>query len=148
MHFFSFTSSNSQVLFLIYNSYKSWSTRFISLKMAVGFFIFHSVSFLLKFIFLITKMCWLFYFNIKATHSFAPTNFENFSNFENSRISAWDGAPQKLIKRQTFWTYRPPSHKTVFLGVQEVFLLKIWEFRRTLRNFEILGEIIAKQLHI
>ena len=38
------------------------STRFVSLKLCVGFSIFDSVSFLLKFIFLFDKMHWLFDF--------------------------------------------------------------------------------------
>ena len=40
------------VLDLISGSYMSWSTRFVSLKDYMGFFILHSVSFLLKFTFL------------------------------------------------------------------------------------------------
>ena len=43
-------------LLLICDSYMSWSTRFVSLKLCVGFSIFDSVSFLLKFIFLFNKM--------------------------------------------------------------------------------------------
>ena len=50
------------VLLLICDSYMSWSTRFISLKLCVGFSIFDSVSFLLKFIFLFNKMHGLFDF--------------------------------------------------------------------------------------
>ena len=41
------------VLLLICNSYTSWSTWFISLKLCLVFFIFDSVYFLLKFIFLL-----------------------------------------------------------------------------------------------
>ena len=44
------------VLLLICDSYMNWSTRFVSLKLCVGFSIFDSVSFLLKFIFLFNKM--------------------------------------------------------------------------------------------
>ena len=44
------------VLFLIYDSYMTWSTRFVSLKLCVGFFIFDFLSFLLKFIHLFNKM--------------------------------------------------------------------------------------------
>ena len=50
------------VLLLICHSYMSWSTRFVSLKLCVGFSIFDSVSFLLKFIFLFNKMHGLFDF--------------------------------------------------------------------------------------
>ena len=49
-------------LLLIYNSYMSWNTRFVSLKLCVGFSIFDSLSFLLKFIFLFNKMHELFDF--------------------------------------------------------------------------------------
>ena len=44
------------VFLLICGSYMSWITRFVSLKLCLGFPIFDSVSFLLKFIFLINKM--------------------------------------------------------------------------------------------
>ena len=43
------------VLLLIHNSYMSWSTRFVSLKVCVAFFIFYSVLLSLKFIFCSTK---------------------------------------------------------------------------------------------
>ena len=49
-------------LLLIYDSYMSWSTWFVSLKLNVIFSIFDSVSFLLKFIFLFHKMNELFDF--------------------------------------------------------------------------------------
>ena len=42
---FSFTSSNSLVLLLICDSCMSWRTTFVSLKLFVGFAIFHSASF-------------------------------------------------------------------------------------------------------
>ena len=69
------------VLLLICNSYTSWSTWFISLKLCLVFFIFDSVYFLLKFIFLLyIWTLWLqnviIRFEIKTaekTHtSFAP----------------------------------------------------------------------------
>ena len=50
------------VLFLICNFYMSWSTRFVSLKLRKGFYIFDSVLFLLKFIFLFNKMHGIFDF--------------------------------------------------------------------------------------
>ena len=50
------------VLLLICDSYMSWSTRFVSLKLCVGFSIFDSVSFLLKFIILFNKMHGIFDF--------------------------------------------------------------------------------------
>ena len=43
-------------LLLIYDSYMSLSTRFVSLKVSGGFSLFDFVSFLLKFIFLFNKM--------------------------------------------------------------------------------------------
>ena len=70
------------VLLLIRNSYMSWSTWFISLKLWVEFSIFYSVSFLLNLIFLFSKsidspILKLHNFfqnknNRKATHRFAP----------------------------------------------------------------------------
>ena len=50
------------VLLLICDSFTSWSTRFVSLKVCVGFSIFDSVSFLLKFICLFKKINGLFDF--------------------------------------------------------------------------------------
>ena len=50
------------VLLLICKFYMSWSKRFVSRKLCVGFFIFNSVSFLWKFIFLFNKMHGLFDF--------------------------------------------------------------------------------------
>ena len=50
------------VLLLIYGSYMNRSTRFVALKLCVGFSIFDSVSFLLKFIFLFNKIHGLFDF--------------------------------------------------------------------------------------
>ena len=65
------------VLLLICDSYMNWSTGFVSLKLCVGFSIFDSVSFLLKF-----RKCMKFWTlkrhnsfqnenNIKLAHSFA-----------------------------------------------------------------------------
>ena len=50
------------VLLLIGDSYMSWSTRLVSVELCVGFFIFDSIPFLLKFIFLLNKMQRLFDF--------------------------------------------------------------------------------------
>ena len=50
------------VLVLICGFYMSWYTRFISLKLCVGFSIFDSVSLLLKFIYLFNKKHVLFDF--------------------------------------------------------------------------------------
>ena len=49
-------------LLLIYDSYMSLSTRFVSLKVSGGFSLFDFVSFLLKFIFLFNKTHELFDF--------------------------------------------------------------------------------------
>ena len=43
------------VLLLIRESYMSWSTRFVSLKLGAGFSIFDSALFLLNFIFFLTR---------------------------------------------------------------------------------------------
>ena len=62
---YSFFFCKSQLitaLLLIHDSYTSWSTLFIFLKMRVGFSIFVSVSFLLRFIFLFKKKHRLFDF--------------------------------------------------------------------------------------
>ena len=52
----------STVLLLICDSYMSWSTKFVSLKVCLGFSIFDSVSFLLKFVFMFYKVHGLFEF--------------------------------------------------------------------------------------
>ena len=44
-------------------------------------------------------------YNKKATHSFTPRPRCN-KNFENSIVSAWVGALQKLTWMQTSWTYK------------------------------------------
>ena len=50
------------VLLLICDSYMSWSTMFVSLKLSVGFSIFNLVSFLSTFLFLFNKLHGLFDF--------------------------------------------------------------------------------------
>ena len=50
------------VLLLCCNYFMSWSTWFVSLKLCMGFSIFNSVSFLLRFVFLFNKMHRLFDF--------------------------------------------------------------------------------------
>ena len=80
--FFLSRTPTHQFLLLICDSYMSWSTRFVSLKLFVEFFIFDSMSSFLKFIFFSTK-CMDFWTlkrhnsiqsskNRKATQSFAP----------------------------------------------------------------------------
>ena len=68
------------VLLSICDSCMSWSARFFSAKVCWGFFIFDSVLFLLKFIFLFNKRYGVFglhnffqyYNNREATHTIAP----------------------------------------------------------------------------
>ena len=67
------------ILLSICDFYMSWRTRFISLKLCVGFSIFDSLSFSLKSIFLCSKMNGFYEFtffqnqsNRIVTHSFAP----------------------------------------------------------------------------
>ena len=52
------TKQTVQKMILICDSYMSWSTRFVSLKLCVEFSIFDSVSFLLKFIFFFQRNEW------------------------------------------------------------------------------------------
>ena len=91
------------VLLLIRNSYTSWNTWFIPLKLCVGFSIFDSVSFLLKFMSLFNKMHGLFHRIeiIEKTHTdlfpdlwglswkknFENSNFQNFESFESVTFS-------------------------------------------------------------
>ena len=96
-------------LLLICNSYRSWSTRFISLELCVGFYIFDSVSFVLKFTFLFSKKHGLFDFKtlipfklkiLEKPHGVLLQNLWLLScskKFENSTISAWVGTPQVLL---------------------------------------------------
>ena len=60
------------VLLLIRNSYTSWSTRFVSMKLFAGFSIFDSVSFLLKCIFFSNKKHGIVYLLLKR-----PISFQN-----------------------------------------------------------------------
>ena len=101
---------------LICDSYMSWSTRFVSLTPCVGFSIFNSVLFLLKFIFLFIKICRLFDLNgilpfkIKIIEKLRTVLVPDLSfltcnkTFWNSIISAWVGAFLKLTWRQIFKT--------------------------------------------
>ena len=105
------------VLLLICNSYTSWSTWFISLKLSGEYSIFDSVSLLFNFIFLFNKkqglidfldfsmFIILFKIQIGKPHTVLLPDlwFFNYNKkFENSMISAWIGAPQKLTCRTTF----------------------------------------------
>ena len=102
------------VLLLICGSYMCWSTRFVSLKLCVGFSVFDSDSFLLKFIFLFNKMHGLknviIPFKIKVIEKLHTVLLPDLwflscnKKFENSMMSTWVGAPQKLTCRRTFQT--------------------------------------------
>ena len=74
------------VLLLICDSYMSWSTRFVSLKLCVGSFIFDSVSFLLSLYFCSTKC--LDFLTLKPHNS--------FQNWNNRKIKH-NFAPRPLI---------------------------------------------------
>ena len=68
-HFFFRELQLITVLHLIRDSYMSWSTSFASLQAYVGFSIFDSVLFLLKFIFLFSKNCWEYCFTQTNNHN-------------------------------------------------------------------------------
>ena len=106
------------VVLLIHNSYTSWSTWFISLKLCVGYFTFDSFSFLLNFIFLFNKKheLWLknaiILFKMKIIDKPQTVSLQDLwylcynKNLENSMISAWVGAHQKLTRSWTFKTLK------------------------------------------
>ena len=120
MHYFFFRELQLiTVSILIRNFYSSLSTKFISLKLCVGFSIFYSVSFLLKFIFLFNKKHGLFDFKnviipfkmktIAHPHTVFLLNLWFLScnkKFKNFMISVWVGAPQKLTWRRIFQTQK------------------------------------------
>ena len=72
------------VLLLICNSYMSWSTRFVSLKLCVGFSMFDYVSFLLKF------------FSTECMDSLTLKRHNSFQK-QNSRKATHSFAPRPLI---------------------------------------------------
>ena len=106
--------SNSPALLLIHNSYMSWRTRFVFLKVYGGFSIFDFVSFLLKFVFVRQKVwsLWL-YLNaiipskikiIEKPHPLLLPGLWILScnkKFENRKTSVWVRAPQKLRKSKS-----------------------------------------------
>ena len=86
-----------------------WAKAQVSVKLFVVFSTFDFVSFLFKFIFLVNKNAWAFWlqniiipFKIKIIEKprmvLSPHLWFLSCNkkFENSMISAWVGAPQKL----------------------------------------------------
>ena len=72
MHLFFLCELLITDLLLMRNSYLSWSTWYISLKLCAGFSIFDSVLFLLYFIFLLNKKHGLF--DLKRHNSFQNKN--------------------------------------------------------------------------
>ena len=106
------------VVLLIHNSYTSWSTWFISLKLCVGYFTFDSFSFLLNFIFLFNKKheLWLknaiILFKMKIIDKPQTVSLQDLwylcynKNLENSMISAWVGAQQKMTRSWIFKTLK------------------------------------------
>ena len=107
--------SNSPALLLIHNSYMSWRTRLVLLKVYGGFSIFDFVSFLLKFVFVRQKVwsLWL-YLNaiipskikrIEKPHPLLLAGLWILScnkKFENWKTSVWVRAPQKLRKSKSW----------------------------------------------
>ena len=124
MHYFFFHELQLiMILLLIRNSYMSWGTWFISLKLCVGFYIFDSGLFLLKFIFLFRKKS-IDSFTLKRHNSFHNKIIEKpltvllpdlwFLNcnkkFESSMIFERAGAPENWpgdelskLKKLKFW---------------------------------------------
>ena len=103
------------VLLLIRNSYTSWSARFISLKHCVKTFHFRFRLVLIKTYIFVQFKAWTLSlwnvkipFKIKVTEKLPTVLLPDLwflscnKNFENSMISVWVGAPQKLPWRCTF----------------------------------------------
>ena len=74
----------STVLLLICDSYMSWSTRFVSLKLCVRFSTSHSVSLLLKF------------FSTECMNSLTLKHHNSFQK-QNSRKATHSFSPRPLI---------------------------------------------------
>ena len=139
---FSFASFNSpQFHFLIHKSYASWSTRFVSLKIktCAGFYTFDSASFLLKFSFSFQKKTWTLWpqnivipFKIKIMEVTAHTFFCSqmwflscSKTFENSLISVWARALQKLTWRGIFKNWKIKVLRTS-VSLNRNYLVNIW----------------------
>ena len=83
--------------------YMAWSTRFVSLKVCWGFFIFDSFSLLLKFIAMFDKKHRLFHFE------------RSFIKRQTSGISSgseWQRVVQRVTKRDNEWQLVTASGKT------------------------------------
>ena len=140
MHYFFFRELQLiTVLILICNFYSSLSTKFISLKLCVGFSIFYSVSFLLKFIFLFNKKHGLFDFKnviipfkmktIANPHTVLLLNLWFLScnkKFKNFMISVcelelpknWPGDEFFKLRKLKFWV------RHIFFN--SIFYINIW----------------------
>ena len=107
------------VLLLICDSYISWSTSLVSLKLWVGFSIFDSVSFLLKFIFLSTKCMdsltlkchysFQNHNNKKSTHSLLPDVW-----FLSCNKKFWNS----VVLKFSFWISPKTDLVTNFLNLK------------------------------
>ena len=116
-HFFFRKLKLIPVLHLIWDSYMSWSAKFAALKLCVGIFIFNLVSFLWKFIFLLSKMNGLFDFNTssvlsklcnwKTAHGFAAIAARSFNIDWYLRDLVlhknWTGDKFVKFAKSTFW---------------------------------------------
>ena len=99
-----------KVLFLIRDSYMSWNLRFVSLKVWVGFSIFNSVLFLLKFIFLFNKKAWTLWLQEVITlqthyvHSTLKTHVVfvgySFQNYNKGKATHTFGPRPLIFKLQ------------------------------------------------
>ena len=108
MHYFFFHELQLiTILLLIRNSYTSWSTWFISLKLCARFPMFDSVLFLLNFVFPFSKRQGLLDFkNVKIPFRIKKVEKPDTvlvlglsylscnKKLKNSMISAWVGAPK------------------------------------------------------
>ena len=121
------------ILLSICNFYMSWRTRFISLKLCVGFSIFDSLSFSLKSIFLFSKMNGLYEFtffqnqsNRIVTHSFAPRPliFKLHQEFlkSNDICVSWSSPKNDLLTN--FWKLENRSFENVFFFSLSIVLFK------------------------
>ena len=92
-----------KVLLLIGDSHTSWSTRFISLKVCVGFYIFDFDKESLT----LNRHNYFQKKNTEKSYTVLLPDLWFLScnkKFENSVKSAWVGAPQKVTWRRTFQT--------------------------------------------
>ena len=78
-----------RALLLIHNFYISWSTRFVSLKACLGFSIFYSVSFLLKFMTMFTLCGYMSFRNdLCYRHAWCPYCYDACMMLSATQIEA------------------------------------------------------------